>query len=318
MLETPSPTARALRTLDLLRAHPGITAGRLSERLGVSERAARRYVAILREAGVPVEATRGAYGGYRLGRGVQLPPVVFAEHEALALAMAVLEGGAANRDGEDLVGSGLAKLVAALPGDLRHQTAMLVAHASAAPDRAAVSPDPSILATLVAASAARRQARITYQAEAGAPWEEVVDPWAVVTRHRRWYLLCNSHRAGAIRTYRIDRVRGVTQITQPFELPADLDPVATLEEHLGIGWAFPTRVDFAAPYEEVARWIRPPMGRLAATTDGCTLLGSTDNPTMYAAEWLAPLPFRFTVVGGAELRLAMATLAARLTAAAGA
>ena len=64
-----SPTARALLALELLQGSPGITAERLGDRLGVSERAARRYVAILREAGVPIESVRGPYGGYRVGRG---------------------------------------------------------------------------------------------------------------------------------------------------------------------------------------------------------------------------------------------------------
>lgn len=54
-----SPTARALRALEILQARPGITADHLGDRLGVTERAARRYVAILREAGIPVESIRG-------------------------------------------------------------------------------------------------------------------------------------------------------------------------------------------------------------------------------------------------------------------
>ena len=57
-----SPTARALRALDLLQGRPGITASELAARLGVTERAARRYVAILREADIPVESTRGPCG----------------------------------------------------------------------------------------------------------------------------------------------------------------------------------------------------------------------------------------------------------------
>ena len=67
-----SPTARALRTVEILQARPGVTANELAERLGVTERAARRYVGILREAGIPVESTRGPYGGYRLWRGTRL------------------------------------------------------------------------------------------------------------------------------------------------------------------------------------------------------------------------------------------------------
>ena len=72
-----SPTGRALRALELLQAQPGITAGQLAAQLDVTERAARRYIAILREADIPVESTRGPYGGYRLGRGIRLPPLVF-------------------------------------------------------------------------------------------------------------------------------------------------------------------------------------------------------------------------------------------------
>jgi len=73
-----SPTGRALRALELLQAQPGITAAQLAAQLGVTGRAARRYIAILREAGIPVESTRGPYGGYRLGRGIRLPPLVSA------------------------------------------------------------------------------------------------------------------------------------------------------------------------------------------------------------------------------------------------
>ncbi|MGH3489358.1 MAG: HTH domain-containing protein, partial [Actinopolymorphaceae bacterium] len=65
MAHDASPTARALLTLELVQASPGITADRLGDKLGVSERAARRYVGILREAGIPIESVRGPYGGYR-------------------------------------------------------------------------------------------------------------------------------------------------------------------------------------------------------------------------------------------------------------
>ena len=88
----PAATVAALLALELLQSRPGITAEQLGERLGVTERAARRYVGILREAGIPVESTRGPYGGYRVGRGLRLPPLMFSASEALALVMAVLDG----------------------------------------------------------------------------------------------------------------------------------------------------------------------------------------------------------------------------------
>ena len=86
-----SPTARALLTLELIQASPGITAERLAGSLAVSERAARRYIAILREAGIPIDSVRGPYGGFRVGRGLRLAPLTFSASEALGLVMAVLE-----------------------------------------------------------------------------------------------------------------------------------------------------------------------------------------------------------------------------------
>ncbi|HLL07474.1 MAG TPA: WYL domain-containing protein [Nocardioidaceae bacterium] len=310
-----SPTARALRTLEILQNRPGATADELAATLGVTERAARRYVGILRESGIPVESTRGPYGGYRLGRGARLPPVVFTEVEALGLVMAVLDGQPAAVDGDDLVGAALSKVIRALPERVGRQAAALRKYASAAPDRSSSRADPAVASALVAAVAARRRVLVTYRNASGHEWEAEVDPWAVVVRYGRWYLLCHSHRADAVRTYRLDRIRTVQQTAYDFEPPVELDPVAALEANLGSGWEFPTRLVFDAPLAEVAPWIRPPMGRLEAAGEGCVLIGSTSNPAMYAQEWLPRVPVAFRVEGGEELRAAVAALAARFAAA---
>ncbi|MEU3251180.1 WYL domain-containing protein [Streptomyces sp. NPDC006997] len=310
-----SPTARALRALEIIQARPGTTAGELAARLGVTERAARRYVGILREADIPVASARGPHGGYRLGRGTRLPPVHFTQAEALGLVMAVLSGQPTAADADDLVGTALGKVVKALPEGVGHHAAMLREYASAAPDPYAVRPDPAVTGELVGAVAARQRVSVTYRGETGDAWEAEVDPWALVVRYGRWYLLCHSHRADAIRTYRVDRIRAVRRTTHGCTPPEDLDPVAVLEENLGLGWRFPTRVVFDLPPAEVAPWIRPPMGRLEPSGHGCVLIGSTRNPAMYAQEWLAGLPFAFRVEGGEELRAAVTALATRLTAA---
>ncbi len=309
-----SPTARALRALEILRTRPGLTADELGDRLGVTERAARRYVGILREAGVDVVSTRGPYGGYRLGPGTRLPPVVFTTDEALGLAMAVLDGQPSALADDDLVGSALTKVIRALPERVGQEAAALRQHASAAPDRHSARPDPATTSALVEAVAARRRVRVTYRSESGREWSTQVDPWAVVVRFGRWYLLCHSARADAVRTYRVDRVRAVEQTTEHFEPPADLDPVAVLEEHLAAGWEYPTRVVFDAPADQVGPWIRPPMGRLEPAGEGCVLVGTTSDPAMYAQEWLPRVPFAFRVEGGVELRAAVAALATRLEA----
>lgn len=310
-----SPTARALRALEILRTRPGTTADQLAERLGVTERAARRYVGILREAGIQVESNRGPHGGYRLRRGTKLPPIVFTQAEALGLVMAVFDGQPAAAEADDPVGAALGKVIEALPESVGRQAAALREHAKAAPDRYSAGPNAAITGALVAAVAAKRRVLIAYRSETGNGWKSEVDPWAVVVRHGRWYLLCLSHRANAIRTYRIDRVRTVGQTAHEFEPPEDLDPVAALEENLGTGWQFPTHVVFDAPLTEVAPWIPSPMGRLHPAGEGCVLLGSTDNPAMYAQEWLAAVPFGFRVEGGDELRAAVAAVATRFAAA---
>jgi predicted DNA-binding transcriptional regulator YafY len=310
-----SPTGRALRSLELLQAQPGITAAQLAAQLGVTERAAHRYVAILREAEIPVESTRGPYGGYRVGRALRLPPLMFSAAEALGLVMAVLDGSHAAADADDPVGAALGKIIRALPENVGRPAATMRRHASAVPDRGAARPATETTSALVAAVSDQRRMRIGYRSESGKQWAEYVDPWAVVVRHSRWYLLCHSHRADAVRAYRIDRIQSVDAGDEHFRAPEDVDFVDLLERHLGAGREFETRVVFDAPRDETARYVRPPMGRLEPADDGqrCILTGSTSNPSMYAAEWLATIPVPFHVEGGAELRAAVAAVAERMT-----
>lgn len=308
-----SPTARALRTLELLQRHPGISAADLAERLGVTDRAARRYIAILREAGVPVSSTRGRHGGYRIGRGLRLPPLVFTAGEALGLVMAVLDGQHAADDADTLVGAGLGKLIDALPRHVGRGAATMRAHARTVPGPAD-RPDPAHTSTLVEAVAGQRRVRIAYRSAAGHAYRTLIDPWAVVARYGRWYLLCFAHEAEAVRTLRIDRIQDVTLAPGRAEPPRDLDAVTLLEHHLGADWPYAVRVVFTAPYEQVVPWVSGPMGRLTALDgDRCLLVGSTNKPDAYAAERLAPVPYPFVVEGGPELQEAVRVLAERLT-----
>lgn len=314
-MDESNPTARALLCLQLLQESPGITAERLGMKLGVSARAARRYVAILREAGIPVEAVRGPYGGYRLGRGLRLPPLVFSATEALALVMAVLDGHHPASDPTDPVGSALGKIVRALPEPVATQAEQVRRAAAPAPDRAAARPDLSTTAALVEACSGHRVVRMGYRSEAGSEWVMEVEPWALVVRHGRWYLLCRSLRADAVRAYRVDRVREVSLLDRGFSPPDELDAVAVLEEHLAVGWEYDVEVVIDAPVDRLRGWLPRPLGRLEAVDDStCRLVGSTSNPTWYA-EQLAVIPASFRVVRGAEVQGAVRLLGQRLLAA---
>ena len=264
-----SPTARALLALELVQGSPGITADRLADKLGVSERAARRYVGILREAGIPIESIRGPYGGYRLGRGLRLPPLMFSAAEALGLVMAVLDGHHDVSDPTDPVGSALGKIMRALPEPVAAQAEAVRRTTAPAPDRAAARPDPATTTALVQACSNHRRVRLGYRSEAGSEWVTDVDPWAVVVRHGRWYLLCRTHRSHttATRAYRIDRVRAVEMLDDTFIPPADLDPVAMLEEHLAVGWEYDVEVVIDAPDRH--GWALPPARARTARAARC-------------------------------------------------
>jgi predicted DNA-binding transcriptional regulator YafY len=248
-----------------------------------------------------------------------MPPLVFTSSEALGLVMAVLDGHHAAADPDDPVGSALGKLIASLPGHVGRQAAEMRRHALAVPDRRAARPDPEVTAVLVDAIAAQRGVRLTYRSQSGSDWDTEADPWAVGVRQGRWYLLCFAHNVADVRTYRIDRIQEVQARNVHIERPPDLDPVEWLERHLGSGWEHETHVVFDAPLADVAHWVRGPMGRLEPLDDGarCVLFGTTSDPTMYAGEWLAALPFPFEVVGGPELREATAAVAVKLARAAG-
>lgn len=310
-----SPTARVLLALELMQGSPGITADRLADRLGVSERAARRYIGILREAGIPVESVRGPYGGYRLGRGLRLPPLMFTAAEALGLVMAVLDGHHDASDTTDLVGSALAKIMRALPEPVAAQAEAVRRTTAPAPDRAAARPDPGTTTVLVQACSDHRRVRLGYRSEAGSQWVTEVDPWAVVVRHGRWYLLCRSHTADAVRAYRIDRVRAVEVLDDTFCPPAGFDPVAMLEEHLAVGWEYDVEVVIDAPAGTVARCLARALGLLEPVDAETTrLVGSTNNPVWYA-EQLAAIPAPYRIVKCPELREAARVLGQRLLAA---
>jgi predicted DNA-binding transcriptional regulator YafY len=307
-----SPTSRALLALELIQTSPGITAERLADKLGVSERAARRYVGILREAEIPIESVRGPYGGYRLGRGLRLPPLMFSSAEALGLVMAVLDGHHAASDPSDPVGGALGKIMRALPEPVAAQAEAVRRTIAPAPDRGAARPDPTITATLVQACTSYRQVRIGYRSEAGTEWSSEVDPWAVVVRHGRWYLLCRVRSSDVKRAYRVDRVRDVELLGGLFEAPPSFEPVAMLEEHLAVGWEFEVNVVIDAPLEAVGQRLPRALGRLEAVdADRCRLVGTTSNPKWYA-EQLATLSVPFRIVESDEIRKAARAIGQRL------
>jgi predicted DNA-binding transcriptional regulator YafY len=306
-----SPTARALLALEAIQNTPGITAHRLGQRLGVTERAARRYVAILREADLPIESLSGPHGGYRVGRGLRLPPLMFTAAEATGLVMAVLEGHRGAADPADLVGGALAKIVRVLPARVASPVRAFQ-HGSPAPADADTRPSPELTTQLVDACTAARRLRLVYRLATRRDRVMEVDPWAVVLRHSRWYLVGWSHTVQAQRVLRVDRMVNLQLLPDTFTPPQELDALRTLEDHLSQGWTHPVEVLVDAPVDETRRWVRRSLARLEPDAEGRTRLrATTDNPEWFAQQ-LAAIPAPFRVLGSPEIQRATAALGRRL------
>jgi len=307
-----SPTARALVALEVIQGNPGITAQQLGERLGVSDRAVRRYVAILREAELPVEAVSGPYGGYRAGRGLRLPPLMFSAAEAMGLVMAVLEGHRYAADPGDLVGGALAKIVRSLPERVAGPVRAVRETSAAPPPAPETQVSPELTSRLIEACAAARPLRLVYRLGPERTREMEIEPWAVVLRHSRWYLLGWSRTRQAQRALRVDRIATAQAGPGTFTPPAELDARGTLEEHLSQGWTHPVDVLIDAVPEDVERWLPRSLGRLEPDGEGRTrLLASTEDADWYVRR-LALLPAPFRVLGSGPVRRAMAELSRHL------
>lgn len=296
-----------MQALELIQASPGITADRLGLALGVTGRAARRYVAILREADLPIESESGPYGGYRVGRGLRLPPLMFTSAEAAGLVMATLEGHRGAADPADVVGGALAKILRVLPERMSHRVL-----------RPEVVGEPTRhehLELLLEACAAARVLRLSYRAGERASAMEV-EPWAVVLRHGQWYLLCWSRSRDAQRVLRIDRIESTEPLPETFRPPEDLDAMRTVEEHFSQGWRYAVEVVVEAPPDWVQRWVPRSLARLEELPGHRTrMVATTEDPDWYARQ-LARMPVAFTVEVGDELRAAVTELGRRLLAAA--
>ncbi|MEZ5259385.1 MAG: WYL domain-containing protein [Ilumatobacteraceae bacterium] len=316
-----SPTARALLALEVLQNRPGLTGAELADRLGVTDRAARRYVSILREAGISVDSVSGPYGGYSVGRGVRIPPLMFSTDEALGLVVALLRGWHGPIDNDDPAATALAKIMRVLPelaAESAHALRRVVAQN---PNDAAASPDPKRAAEVARACETRQRLRLDYRPRSDAAVEMVVDPWAVVVRYGRWYLLCWSLTAQARRVLRIDRIADATATERNAHdevgvaAPLDLDPVREVEDHLADGWTHEVVVRISASVERAGPFVPRTLGRLVALDDdNCELRGTTDEPDWYAAR-LAMIPVPFTVSGSDAVRAEVRAIADRLRAA---
>jgi predicted DNA-binding transcriptional regulator YafY len=275
MLET---SGRLLRLLSLLQARRDWSGAELADRLGVSPRTVRRDVERLRDLGYPVHATRGVAGGYRLGAGAALPPLLLEDEEAVAVAVGLrtaASGGVVAGIEETSVRA-LAKLEQVLPSRLRHRVNAVAAYTVTVPmATAGPTVDVEVLTAVAAACRDHDLLRFDYEDRAGATSLRTTEPHRLVCWGRRWYLLAwDTERAGW-RTFRVDRVRPRIP-TGPRFAPRD-PPDDDLAAYIARGvwsasWRHRARVRLHAPAEVIAQRIPPGVGLLEAVgKDRCLL-----------------------------------------------
>jgi predicted DNA-binding transcriptional regulator YafY len=315
-IDTP---ARLLRLLVLFSTRPAWSAADLTDRLEVTGRTLRRDVTRLRELGYPIESTTGRYGGYALGAGGRLPPLLLDDDEAVAVTLGLreLSGTAEPALGEAAVAA-LAKLVQVMPSALRErvdtlgQVSVRVGR-SRGPDDDQVT-DIGILMAL--AQACRRMDRLRFDYRTGddRTGRRHVEPHRLVSLRNRWYLVAYDLDRDDWRTFRVDRV-GPPVVTGVKGVPRDgPDAAALVAEGVAVRvYDVQARVRFPVPPDAVAREIAPTVGvierpRPGARTTTAVIGGDAD----WIARFLASLPFPFEVLEPQVVRDEVAALARRL------
>jgi len=312
MLET---SARLLRLLALLQIHRDWSGTELAERLGVSPRTVRRDVDKLRVLGYPVNAIGGVGGGYRLGVGACLPPLLLDDEEAVAVAVGLrtAAGGAITGIAETSVRA-LAKLDQVLPSRLRHQVDTLSSAMVIMPMPGSTA-DPSTLIAIASAVRDHQRLRFDYVAHDGAATVRDVQPYRLVQNGRRWYLFAWDTGAADWRRFRADRL--VLRVpTGPKFAPRPL-PAEDLADHFALrttanGHRYRAVLTMHASAEEVADEVPPTLGVVEPVDDHtCTLRIGSDSLD-HLAVWVAAFGFDFDVHEPPELVNHLRTLTTRL------
>lgn len=309
------PTLRVLGALELLQARGRLSGAELAERLGVDRRTVRRYIAKLEELGIPLIAEHGRDGGYRLVPGYKLPPMMFSEDEALALAVGLIAArGLGLAEAAPAAASAQAKLERVMPDGLRKRVGAMDETVTVELSRpAATLLDNEVLTTLSRAAQQRQRVRLRYRTPQQAESERDFDPYGLLYRAGRWYVAGHCHLRRSLRSFRLDRVRAVRTIEVYFGRPENFDVLAYLQDSFArLPREHTAEVRLHTDLANAQRELFYAFGLLEAEgEDRVRLRSQTDNLDWYARE-LARLPFEFEILDPPELRDALRRLAAQL------
>lgn len=314
------PTARALRLLTLLQTHRFWSGPDLAERLDVSERTLRRDVDRLRELGYRVAAHPGAYGGYQLEGGDNLPPLLINDDEAVAIAVGLRTAAVQGvGDGEHTSLSAMAKLEQVLPRNLRRRVSALQQYTVPAV-RAGAQVQADVLATLALGCRDHERLRFGYTSAHDVASRRLVEPHSLVPRERRWYLIAWDVDREDWRTFRIDRLNDLSPTGVRVE-PRELTPEQAAEFVTMSAGSGPQRYNATVRMHATMDQVRNYFGVWSAGStegpDGTVdwPIGGNSMPEMLMALLWIPAGYVWTLICEDEVAEVARGFSARLAAA---
>jgi len=309
----PRPTTRVLALLELLQTHARLSGAELAARLQVDRRTVRRYVTVLEELGIPLTAERGRAGAYMLVAGFKLPPMMFTDQEAMALALGLLASrGLGLAEAAPAVESAQAKLARVLPPSIARRVRALSESVRLDLSRPVAPRDNQALAALAAAAQTRSRVHLRYASREGVESERDFDAFGLAYLAGCWYAVGMCHLRGGVRTFRLDRVLAVEQREARFVRPASFDVLEYLKRSFAsLPRAHSVEVLLHTDLERARREVYAAFGLLEWHERGVLLRSQADDLGWFAQE-LSRLPFPFEILRPAGLRRALAANARRL------
>lgn len=300
MLET---SARLLALLSLLQTRREWSGSELADRLHITTRTVRRDIDKLRELGYPVDATVGVGGGYRLGAGAEMPPLLLDDQEVLAVALGLNEitTGSVSDMAEASAGA-LAKLRQVMPSRLRHRLDALTMEAVPRETRNPVSGET--LTHIATACHRTERLRFDYRRGDGTESRREVEPYRLVRSGLRWYLIGWDLGRDDWRSFRVDRMEPKTP-TGPRFVPRELPEggaTGYLSRSLGAVYRRASaRVRVHAPLATVAAMVHDEWGTIEAGDENSCELVLFSTSLVSIARWLHAFDADFTILEPPEL-----------------
>lgn len=314
MLET---SARLLRLLSLLQSRSYWAGSELAEQLSVTERTVRRDVDKLRSLGYPVGSSSGVAGGYQLGSGAELPPLLLDDDEALAVVLGLRTASTGGVSGlEEAALRALTKLEQVLPARLRRSVKAFQASVSplySPRGKSAVS--PRVLTQVARASRDQTRLRFSYEATDGQRTQRHVEPHGVVHTGARWYLVAYDLTREDWRTFRMDRVGAKLKVGHRFfrrEVPTGSAASYVSRSVAVAAYPYQAKVVLEVPLETMQQRLGSTWGQLSALDDERCLLETGASDLTALALYIALLDVEFAVQEPPELVEALKVAAGRL------